>query len=86
MILVTGGTGHIGNVLVRRLTSQGMRVRVMILPGDDLRPIKGLNVETVEGDVTDFDSILPAFKGITRVFHLAGIISIVPGDMNFSNE
>jgi len=79
MILVTGATGHIGNVLVRELVSEGMEVRVLTLPGDDLRPLAGLNVENVEGDITDFNSILPVFEGVDVVFHLAGMISIMPG-------
>ncbi|EKQ53681.1 MAG: nucleoside-diphosphate-sugar epimerase [Methanobacterium sp. Maddingley MBC34] len=79
MILVTGATGHIGNVLVKKLTSRGRAVRVLILPGDDLRSLAGLDVEIVEGDITDFDSILPLFEDVDVVFHLAGIISIMSG-------
>ncbi|MBI5460274.1 SDR family oxidoreductase [Methanobacterium sp.] len=79
MILVTGATGHIGNVLVKKLTSSRMAVRVLILPGDDLRPLAGLDVEIVEGDITDFNSISPLFEDVDRVFHLAGIISIMSG-------
>jgi nucleoside-diphosphate-sugar epimerase len=79
MILVTGATGHIGNVLVRKLISQGHDVRVLTLPGDNIRPLEGLNVERAEGDVTDLDSLLPAFDSVKVVFHLAGIISIMPG-------
>ena len=79
MILVTGATGHIGNVLVRKLISQGLKVRVLTLPGDNLHPLEGLDIEKVEGDITDYSSLLPALDGITTVFHLAGIISIMPG-------
>ncbi len=79
MILVTGATGHIGNVLVKKLTSRRMAVRVLILPGDDLRSLDGLDVEIVEGDITDFNSISPLFGDVDIVFHLAGIISIMSG-------
>jgi dihydroflavonol-4-reductase len=79
MILVTGATGHIGNVLVRKLKAKGLGVRVLILPEDNFSPLSGLEVEKVEGDVTDLDSILPTFDGVEIVFHLAGIISIMPG-------
>ena len=44
MNLVTGATGHIGNVLVRELLNRGESVRVLVLPDEDLTPIKGLNV------------------------------------------
>lgn len=79
MILVTGATGHVGNVLVRKLISAGADIRVLTLPGDNLSSLAGLNVENVEGDISDFDSIQPAFEGVNIVFHLAGIISIMPG-------
>jgi dihydroflavonol-4-reductase len=79
MNLVTGATGHIGNVLVRTLMSQGKRVRALILPGEDCLPLKDLGIETIEGDVTQPESLQPAFAGIETVYHLAGIISILPG-------
>jgi dihydroflavonol-4-reductase len=79
MILVTGATGHIGNVLVRRLLSAGERVRALIMPGEDTSPLTGLDVEMVHGNVLDPDSLRRAMEGVGRVFHLAGIISILPG-------
>jgi len=79
MILVTGATGHIGNVLVRKLIEQGEKVRALIWRGEDTTPLEKLDVETVEGDVLDPESLKPAFKGVEKVYHLAGIISIMPG-------
>jgi dihydroflavonol-4-reductase len=83
MILVTGATGHIGNVLVRKLLAQGEKVRALIWRGEDTTSIDGLNIEQVNGDVLDPDSLAPAFGGIDTVFHLAGIISIMPGRNSF---
>jgi len=79
MILVTGATGHIGNVLVRKLIERGEKVRVLILPGESRTPLAGLHVETTEGDVLNMPSLLKAVKGVRGIFHLAGIISIMPG-------
>jgi dihydroflavonol-4-reductase len=79
MNLVTGATGHIGNVLVRLFNERGQRVRAMIMPGEDPAPLNGLNVEIVEADVLDYMSLLKAFDNIDVVYHLAGIISILPG-------
>jgi dihydroflavonol-4-reductase len=79
MNLITGGTGHIGNVLVRELIKRGEKVRVLVLPGEDLSPFDGLSVEVFRGNVIDKESIKPAFQDVDYVFHLAGIISIMPG-------
>jgi len=79
MILVTGATGHIGNVLIRKLLDQGEKVRALTWGGEDTMPIKDLDVEQVEGDVLDPVSLEPAMRGVKTVYHLAGIISIMPG-------
>jgi dihydroflavonol-4-reductase len=79
MILVTGATGHIGNVLVRKLLERGEKVRALIWGGEDTTPLKDLNVEQVVGDVLDPASLEPAMRGVDTVYHLAGVISIMPG-------
>jgi nucleoside-diphosphate-sugar epimerase len=82
MNLVTGATGHIGNVLTRLLLDRGEVVRAMIMPGEDITPLKNLQVEIIEADVLDYQSLLKAFEHINVVYHLAGIISILPGKDN----
>ncbi|HMR97770.1 MAG TPA: SDR family oxidoreductase [Anaerolineales bacterium] len=83
MWLVTGATGHIGNVLVRKLIERGEKVRVLTLPGESLESISGLEVEAAQGDVLNLDAVFESFRGIRGVFHLAGIISIMPGKNQF---
>ncbi len=72
MNFVTGATGHIGNVLVRELVARGERVRALLFPGEDRKPLEGLGVEIVEGDVLDKNVLRRAMRGVSRVFHLAG--------------
>ncbi len=79
MILVTGPTGHIGNVLVRKLVERGEAVRVLMLPGEDSCPIEGLDVERIIGNVLDLDSLKKGMQGVDLVYHLAGLITIMPG-------
>jgi len=79
MKLVTGATGHIGNVLIRQLLDKGKKVRALVWKGEDTAPLNGLDVETIEGDVLDPASLEPALRGVDTVYHLAGIISIMPG-------
>jgi len=64
MIVVTGATGHIGNVLVRELIADGKTVRALLLPNDETRPLADLDTEIVYGDVTDIKSLEPAFTGL----------------------
>ena len=79
MIVVTGATGHIGNVLIRQLLERGQAVRALVMPIEDSRPLEGLDVELVHGDVRHLPSLKAAFTGADVVFHLAGIVTIMPG-------
>jgi dihydroflavonol-4-reductase len=78
-ILVTGAGGHIGNVLVRELLDQGQSVRGLLLPSEDPTPLKGLPAEILEGDVLDIESLRWALRGVEVMYHLAGVVSILPG-------
>jgi len=86
MNLVTGATGHIGNVLVKELVKRGEAVRVFLLPDEDLEPVKGLDIEIYYGNVLDVPSLEKALNGVTNVFHLAGVISIAPGKENLIHQ
>lgn len=87
MFVVTGGTGLLGNVLVRTLLEQGSgRVRVFARPASDLTPLAGLDVEVVTGDLSDVPSLTRAFAGADVVFHVAGIVSIARGGFKRLHE
>lgn len=76
MNLVTGGAGHLGNVLVRELVALGEQVRVLVLPGEDTQSLQGLPVDCVEGNVMDIDSLISAMHDVDVIFHLAALVSI----------
>jgi dihydroflavonol-4-reductase len=80
LAVVTGATGHLGNVLVRTLVEQGVAVRAVLQPGDAPTPLSGLAVEVVEADVCEPATLRTAFQGADVVFHLAGVVSIRVGD------
>ena len=70
-VLVTGGAGFIGSNLVRRLRSQH-EVTVF----DDLSTglqsnLEGLEVQVIEGSVTDLDAVRAAATGTQLIVHLA---------------
>lgn len=73
--VVTGATGHLGNVLVRELISRGRTVRAVLQPGDDHSALCGLPVQLFEADIRDRVVLRAAFSGAERVFHLAGRVS-----------
>ena len=79
MILVTGATGHIGNVLVRELLGCGERVRALLRPGKAPLALAGLDVELTPGDILDTDSLDRAMRGVSLVYHLAARISLRSG-------
>ena len=74
--LVTGGTGFIGNALVRSLVKKGHQVRVL---DNNFRGVTDrLNdvlkkIELVEADVRDVETVQKACKGVDSVIHLAFI-------------
>ncbi|MBI2957022.1 MAG: SDR family oxidoreductase [Acidobacteria bacterium] len=74
-VLVTGGTGFLGSNLVHHLVARGDEVRVLKRRRTPPTLIAGLPVELAEGDVTDFESVLAATRGVEGVYHVAALIS-----------
>lgn len=74
-ILVTGASGHLGSNLIRHLLAEGHEVRALVQAGADNRSLAGLELERVEGDLCDAESLRRAVSGVARVFHVAAKIS-----------
>ena len=79
MDIVTGATGLLGNALVRELVSRGRNVKAFVRKTSDTVCFNGCEVEKLYGDVLDLDSLVRAFKGAENIYHLASVISIMPG-------
>ena len=75
--LVTGASGMIGGHLVEQLMAQGYEVRAFVRKTSDVSHLKAAGAEIVIGDVEDYDSLLPAVKGVDIVFHAAA--RVMPG-------
>lgn len=69
-VLITGGSGFIGQYLVSALVARGQQVRVF-----DLHPPTRIQseVQYVEGSVLDPDRVGEALNGVEQVYHLAGL-------------
>ncbi len=71
-VLVTGGTGFLGQHLVRSLRHQGVPVRVLVRSTSDTRSIAAAGAELAIGNVLEPSSLTAALHEVTTVFHLAG--------------
>lgn len=71
-VLVLGGTGFIGQYLVKALTNKGLGVRVVTRGmGAGQIALAGLPVELMQGDLADPEFMDRALQGIKNVYHLA---------------
>lgn len=77
-LLVTGGDGLLGSNLVRELLNRSYRVRVLVQPNRKAHTLEGLDIETVEGDIMDLDSIQKAAKGCEAIIHVAALTNVWP--------
>ena len=69
--LVTGATGFLGSAVARALLAEGHTVRVMARANSDKRNLDGIDVEVIEGDLTRPETLEPALKDCTALFHVA---------------
>lgn len=76
--IVTGATGHIGNVLVRELYEAGHQVTAVVLPHDECQMIEPF-ATILYGNILDQNFLRQAFQNAEVVFHLAGIVEIGTG-------
>lgn len=71
-VLITGGAGFVGSNLAKLLVEKGFHVTILddFFTGD-YNHLKGLNVDVVEGCVTDESLVRKLVKQKEIVFHLA---------------
>jgi len=73
MILVTGGTGFVGQALVRQLVNYGYAVRLLLRPSPHTPNVpKGVPVEVAVTSLNDESGLRAALRGVNVVYHLAG--------------
>jgi nucleoside-diphosphate-sugar epimerase len=84
-VLVTGGTGFIGSHAVAALVRHDHEVRLLARTPSRVGPIlepHRVEVEIVEGDVTDPGSVIAALDGCDAVIHAAAAIPLSSGTSN----
>lgn len=77
MIMITGGTGFIGNVLIRQLSNQGYPVKLLIRPAKRSPNLpKGISVDVAISSLSDSKGLQASMKGVDIIFHLASAESL----------
>ena len=78
LYLVTGGTGHVGTVLINELLAKNVSIRALVRPGR--REGIPAGVDVYEGDITNLDPMrdffqTSGFDSVTLI-HCAALITI----------
>jgi dihydroflavonol-4-reductase len=74
-VLVTGASGFIGGAVARILQTKGLDVRALLRPGATPNVRDTSEVEVVQGDLLDADSVHRAAAGCAAIFHAGGLYS-----------
>lgn len=78
--MITGGTGFIGNVLIRHLTELGYPIKLLIRPSKKSPDIpKGISLDVTITSLTDVKGLRAAMKGVDVIYHLASAESLGRG-------
>lgn len=72
-VIVTGANGFVGSNLCRELLFNGYHVKALYRRGSNTKILEGLDVDLVEGDICDPESLLNAVEGCNGVFHIAAL-------------
>lgn len=84
--LITGATGIVGIHLMLNLLQRGERVRALVRKSSDTTIVRRVfayydneslfnNIDWIEGDMLDPDSLHHAIDGCQRIFHTAAMVS-----------
>ncbi|MBI4336402.1 MAG: NAD-dependent epimerase/dehydratase family protein [Chloroflexi bacterium] len=71
--LVTGATGFVGSHVARVLLEAGWQVRALVRPSSNAINIRGLDLEPIQGDIREPESVRRAARGCDAVFHVAAL-------------
>jgi nucleoside-diphosphate-sugar epimerase len=73
---VTGGTGFIGERLVKRLRDRGDDVVALVRSREKGKKLEEMGATLVEGDLSKSDAINAAMKGCDSAFHVAAVYKV----------
>jgi dihydroflavonol-4-reductase len=71
LVLLTGGSGFVGSAIARALVASGYAVRALVRPSSVRNNLQGLDLETIDGDICDDETLARAMTGVRYVVHAA---------------
>jgi dihydroflavonol-4-reductase len=75
-VLVTGGNGHVGNTLAKKLCEKGYDVRVTVRNPEEVEAFgifDGYQVDLRQADIRDETAVKKAMEGVSGVFQVAAV-------------
>lgn len=82
--LITGGAGSLGKILVKKLVQGGNTVRVLDINESALAALNypRVQVRKIYGDITDYENLLEATRGVDYVIHTAALKNLEIAEYN----
>jgi dihydroflavonol-4-reductase len=78
-VLITGATSFLGYHVTKLLNDQGIRPRVLELPGSNRDALLTVNAERCDGDLSDPNAVRAACKGVDTLLHAAFKVNVGGG-------
>ena len=86
-ILITGGAGFIGNELIKLIKNKR---DILVVDKKKNKKIisrfKKLNIEYIQGDLTNKQLSKKIYKNVNLIYHLAGIVKVPNTDVNLNKK
>ena len=77
-IFITGADGLLGSNTVRELLSRKYKLKALIQKGSKSKTLEGLDIEFVEGDLLDKESLIKHVQGSDAIIHIAALTNVWP--------
>jgi len=81
-VLVTGASGFVGSAVAAKLVERGFSVRALVRATSPRGHLAGLDLDYVQGDLRDAETIRPAMAGVRYLFHVAADYRLWARDRN----
>ncbi len=80
MVFITGGSGLIGQFIVKKLLAEGYQIKALTRQNPTQIDLQDDALEWVQGDLQDITTLEAHLQGITHIIHAAALVSFAPKD------